>query len=106
MTALGHHICPICLKELQVDNVGLNEHIDFCLSKDSIKQAIEVSLPSSSAKRKAVEQDDKAQQDERWRKPKTHSGSKPRGKPVKTGSQKGPFRLSQSDFGKAGFTKL
>lgn len=31
--------CPLCRKELETDNLGLNAHIDFCLSKDAIKQA-------------------------------------------------------------------
>lgn len=31
--------CPICAKSLKTDNAGLNEHIDFCLSRDAIKQA-------------------------------------------------------------------
>lgn len=33
------HICPICSKMLQVDNSGLNEHIDWCLSKGAILEA-------------------------------------------------------------------
>ncbi|KAI5117782.1 hypothetical protein M0805_000425 [Coniferiporia weirii] len=33
-------ICPICAREVDaVDNPALNAHIDFCLSKDAIKQA-------------------------------------------------------------------
>lgn len=32
-------ICPICTKTLQTDNRGLNEHIDFCLSKGAIREA-------------------------------------------------------------------
>lgn len=31
--------CPICSKKLRVDNAGLNEHIDYCLSKGTIMQA-------------------------------------------------------------------
>ncbi|KAF7793927.1 hypothetical protein EIP86_005049 [Pleurotus ostreatoroseus] len=31
--------CPICSKTLQTDNRGLNEHIDFCLSKGAIREA-------------------------------------------------------------------
>ena len=32
--------CPICLKEFDArDNLALNAHIDFCLSRDVIKQA-------------------------------------------------------------------
>ncbi|TDL25971.1 IMS-domain-containing protein [Rickenella mellea] len=32
-------VCPMCSKELETDNAGLNEHIDFCLSKKAIMQA-------------------------------------------------------------------
>lgn len=31
--------CPICGKEMETDNLGLNAHIDFCLSKNVIKEA-------------------------------------------------------------------
>ena len=31
--------CPICSKPFDTDNVGLNEHIDFCLSKGAILAA-------------------------------------------------------------------
>ena len=31
--------CPICSKVLETDNRGLNEHIDFCLSKGAIREA-------------------------------------------------------------------
>lgn len=43
--------CPICGRMLDTDNQGLNEHIDFCLSKQAIKEAQTASLnlkPSSS----------------------------------------------------------
>ncbi|CAG7854755.1 DNA polymerase IV {ECO:0000255/HAMAP-Rule:MF_01113} Short=Pol IV {ECO:0000255/HAMAP-Rule:MF_01113}; {ECO:0000255/HAMAP-Rule:MF_01113} [Serendipita indica DSM 11827] len=33
------HICPICSKTLQTDNTGLNEHIDWCLSRSAILEA-------------------------------------------------------------------
>ena len=39
--------CPICMKDLEVDNLGLNAHIDFCLSKDVIKEATKNSGASS-----------------------------------------------------------
>jgi DNA polymerase kappa len=32
-------VCPICAKELQTDNDGLNSHVDFCLSKGAIMEA-------------------------------------------------------------------
>ena len=31
--------CPVCEKDLQTDNEGLNSHIDFCLSRRAIRQA-------------------------------------------------------------------
>ncbi|KAG6850960.1 hypothetical protein H0H93_005829 [Arthromyces matolae] len=33
------HDCPICGRTLRTDNHGLNTHIDFCLSRDAIRQA-------------------------------------------------------------------
>lgn len=32
-------VCPVCSKRLRVDNAGLNEHIDYCLSKGTIMDA-------------------------------------------------------------------
>jgi len=43
--------CPICAKELETDNAGLNAHIDFCLSKDAIMQA--TSLTNSEEREKS-----------------------------------------------------
>ncbi|PIL35892.1 transcription factor [Ganoderma sinense ZZ0214-1] len=40
--------CPICGKMLETDNQGLNEHVDFCLSKGAIKEAQASSLSSNS----------------------------------------------------------
>lgn len=40
--------CPICGKMLETDNQGLNEHVDFCLSKQAIKEAQTASLQSTS----------------------------------------------------------
>lgn len=31
--------CPICAKTMVTDNDGLNAHIDFCLSKEAIREA-------------------------------------------------------------------
>jgi len=31
--------CPVCSRTLVTDNQGLNEHIDFCLSRDVIREA-------------------------------------------------------------------
>ncbi|PSR76512.1 hypothetical protein PHLCEN_2v8415 [Hermanssonia centrifuga] len=36
---LQTEICPICEKNWETDNRGLNEHIDFCLSKGAIREA-------------------------------------------------------------------
>jgi DNA polymerase kappa len=32
-----HTLCPICGKELHVDNAGLNAHVDYCLSRGTIR---------------------------------------------------------------------
>ena len=39
VTMAEHHTCPICSKQLETDNQGLNAHIDFCLSKGAILEA-------------------------------------------------------------------
>ncbi|KAF9813638.1 hypothetical protein IEO21_05470 [Rhodonia placenta] len=36
---LSMQTCPICGKSMRTDNQGLNAHIDFCLSKDAIREA-------------------------------------------------------------------
>ena len=33
------HTCHVCEKIIQTDNEGFNSHIDFCLSRDAIRQA-------------------------------------------------------------------
>jgi len=41
--------CPICSKRLRVDNAGLNEHIDYCLSKGTIMEATtDIHLPATT----------------------------------------------------------
>jgi DNA polymerase kappa len=47
-------VCPICSKALgpSTSNQGLNEHIDWCLNKDAIKEASTRS--SKKAKREGV----------------------------------------------------
>lgn len=35
----GPLVCPLCSRRLNTDNVGLNEHIDFCLSRSAIMEA-------------------------------------------------------------------
>ncbi|KAI0779356.1 DNA/RNA polymerase [Fomes fomentarius] len=40
--------CPLCRKRLETDNQGLNEHIDFCLSKQAIKEAQAASFQQPS----------------------------------------------------------
>jgi len=37
--AVYYQTCPICGKSMQTDNQGLNAHIDFCLSRQAIKEA-------------------------------------------------------------------
>lgn len=48
-------VCPLCGKTLATNNAGLNEHIDFCLSKEAIMRATQVTASktarSSPAKR-------------------------------------------------------
>ena len=41
--------CPLCGKLLDTDNQGLNEHVDFCLSKQAIKEAQTESLKPTSS---------------------------------------------------------
>ncbi|KAI0630132.1 DNA/RNA polymerase [Trametes polyzona] len=41
--------CPLCGRMLETDNQGLNEHIDFCLSKQAIKEAQAASLKPTSS---------------------------------------------------------
>ena len=45
--------CPICGRHLETDNQGFNAHVDFCLSKEAIREAQTASLsskpPSSGA---------------------------------------------------------
>lgn len=48
LSAVGFHVCPICSKEFHVDNAGLNAHVDYCLSKDTIRLTASSSLPSRS----------------------------------------------------------
>ncbi|KAG8863292.1 hypothetical protein FRB96_008783 [Tulasnella sp. 330] len=43
--------CPICGTTLKTDNVGLNEHIDFCLSRAMIKEASAEGSLDTNAKR-------------------------------------------------------
>ena len=40
--------CPICGKSIVTDNAGLNQHIDFCLSKSAIMEATRPSTPKAS----------------------------------------------------------
>lgn len=43
--------CPVCDKTILTDNEGLNAHIDFCLSRNAIREAQAESIASSSTKR-------------------------------------------------------
>lgn len=46
-------VCPICARELETDNNGLNAHIDYCLSKGAIMEATSASSsPKNIMKRK------------------------------------------------------
>ncbi|OJT06968.1 DNA polymerase kappa [Trametes pubescens] len=47
--------CPICGRMLETDNQGLNEHVDFCLSKQAIKEAQTASLKPSSSGQTAAQ---------------------------------------------------
>ncbi|KZT66386.1 DNA/RNA polymerase [Daedalea quercina L-15889] len=38
-SAVDTQTCPICSKTMLTDNDGLNAHIDFCLSKEAIREA-------------------------------------------------------------------
>lgn len=42
-------VCPICSRAFEVDNTGLNAHIDYCLSRGAILEA--TSATSSSSKK-------------------------------------------------------
>ena len=52
--------CPICSKPQPADDKVFNDHVDFCLSKDTIKEAIQsvpeeiTPMPSQSRKRKTA----------------------------------------------------
>ncbi|TRM69516.1 hypothetical protein BD626DRAFT_13382 [Schizophyllum amplum] len=57
------HDCPICSKTLQTDNDGLNQHIDWCLSRGAILNAQRQSSRSTGredTKRKTLAQGSKA----------------------------------------------
>ncbi|KAI0762097.1 DNA/RNA polymerase [Trametes elegans] len=41
--------CPVCGKVLETDNQGLNAHIDFCLSKQVIKEAQTASFKATTS---------------------------------------------------------
>lgn len=47
-------MCPICGRLLMVDNQGLNAHIDFCLSRNAIREACDESQCSSAGKQGKV----------------------------------------------------
>lgn len=52
--------CPICSRPQPADDKIFNDHVDFCLSKDTIREAVQgvseevSSLPSKSRKRKTT----------------------------------------------------
>jgi len=47
-------MCPICSRLLMADNQGLNAHIDFCLSRNAIREARDESIGSSAGKQGKV----------------------------------------------------
>ncbi|PGH02255.1 hypothetical protein AJ80_08880 [Polytolypa hystricis UAMH7299] len=48
-STLDAWVCPICSCPQAPDNTSFNAHLDFCLSKQTIKQAVESSLSNPSA---------------------------------------------------------
>jgi DNA polymerase kappa len=50
------HTCPICSKTLNADNNGLNAHLDFCLSREAIKEAHAESASPAHQSRKPKSQ--------------------------------------------------
>ena len=42
--------CPVCGRALETDNQGLNEHVDFCLSRGVIREAQTASLAATKPK--------------------------------------------------------
>jgi DNA polymerase kappa len=46
--------CPVCDKTILTDNEGLNAHIDFCLSRNAIREAQAESIASSSTNTKRL----------------------------------------------------
>lgn len=65
------HDCPVCGKTLATDNQGINSHIDFCLSREAIREAqVEASSP--------VERPRPSLPRNRWLKP-NQDGGRPTG---------------------------
>lgn len=110
------HICPICSKELMVDNAGLNAHVDYCLSKGTIMQAATATASSGPSRSRSS----KSTTTPRTKRPTLTTARKKGPKPTTTAAEeaedsdpdgrgkpkkKKPFSLSQSGFGKAGFTR-
>lgn len=103
--AMTGHVCPICSKELITNNAGLNEHVDYCLSRTTI---MDVAAASSDASFQlpvptAPTSLSPSRPSTKKRKDREDDG---RGRPKrKAKNVEKEFRLSQSDFGRAGFTK-
>lgn len=34
-------VCPICNREMQLDNLGFNQHVDECLNKAEVKAILQ-----------------------------------------------------------------
>jgi DNA polymerase kappa len=46
-TAVQHWTCPICSRPQAADDTKFNEHVDYCLSKETIMEAVKTSSASS-----------------------------------------------------------
>ncbi|KAH8119422.1 DNA/RNA polymerase [Phellopilus nigrolimitatus] len=47
-------VCPVCSRVLETDNIGLNTHIDFCLSRGAIITASSTAVSSMAETRASV----------------------------------------------------
>ena len=34
-------VCPVCAKSMNTDNAGLNQHIDQCLNRSAVREAVQ-----------------------------------------------------------------
>lgn len=47
--------CPICGRSVQADDALFNEHVDFCLSRETIKKAVRGPSPDPEGKKQQVQ---------------------------------------------------